>query len=249
MTKDGVCKDWGISSRKSLKSSGKPLEERIKVVVRLDGVGGGESVEDCFTCLLTPWVCAMSGGEPLLEWAAEAVFRQWEVPWPGLYCQCPVLIRIVGWWDLTKFNGLKIFCVKLSSVPSGRPSTSGVLFIALLGCLLHDYFRLPSSYEGCSKSNTYCFIILVHDIKGRCWWYNSRGWTFSAVLWFCCQAPCQFEDCGAIASRGCTVPPHPLCSLDLASSDFHLLWVSSACAGFYEQQHAGCCSLLTKMHS
>jgi len=26
-----------------------------------------------------------------------------------------------------------------------------------------------------------CPIMLAHSIRGRCWWYNSRGWTFCPV--------------------------------------------------------------------
>lgn len=32
--------------------------------------------------------------------------------------------------------------------------------------------------EGCSVNNSSCFIMLAHDIQGRCWWYCTRGWTF-----------------------------------------------------------------------
>jgi len=37
-------------------------------------------------------------------------------------------------------------------------------------------------YESCSESNASYFIILARDIKGGCWWYGSRGWTFLLCL-------------------------------------------------------------------
>jgi hypothetical protein len=36
-------------------------------------------------------------------------------------------------------------------------------------------------YEGCLDSNASYFIILVHDVRGGCWWYGSRGWTFLLI--------------------------------------------------------------------
>ena len=37
-------------------------------------------------------------------------------------------------------------------------------------------------YEGYSKNNTSYFISLIHNARGRCWWYGSRGWTFPAIF-------------------------------------------------------------------
>lgn len=33
------------------------------------------------------------------------------------------------------------------------------------------------TYNGCSKSNA-SYVMLVHDIRDVCWWYDNRGWTF-----------------------------------------------------------------------
>ena len=33
-------------------------------------------------------------------------------------------------------------------------------------------------YEGCFRSNALYFIKLVHNVRGECWWYRSRDWTF-----------------------------------------------------------------------
>jgi len=37
-------------------------------------------------------------------------------------------------------------------------------------------------YKGSSESNVSYFITLAHSIRGRCWWYDSRGWTFPPVF-------------------------------------------------------------------
>ena len=38
--------------------------------------------------------------------------------------------------------------------------------------------------ESCSKSYASYVIMLAHNIRGRCWQYGGRGWTFSPI--FCC---------------------------------------------------------------
>ena len=35
-------------------------------------------------------------------------------------------------------------------------------------------------YEGCSESNAF-YLMLAHDVKGRCSLYGSRGWTFPPI--------------------------------------------------------------------
>ena len=44
-------------------------------------------------------------------------------------------------------------------------------------------------YEDCSESNTFCFIILAHNVRGGCWWYSSRDWEPSPIysITFCCD--------------------------------------------------------------
>ena len=37
-------------------------------------------------------------------------------------------------------------------------------------------------YEGCSESNVFYFITLVHDIRGGCWWDDSGGWTVPPIF-------------------------------------------------------------------
>jgi len=39
-------------------------------------------------------------------------------------------------------------------------------------------------HKGCSKSNASCFIMSAHDIRGRCCWYGSWGWTFSPIFYY-----------------------------------------------------------------
>ena len=52
-----------------------------------------------------------------------------------------------------------------------------------------DDFKVPSSLshavildEDCSKTNVSYFITLAHGIRGRCWWYGSRGRTFPLIF-------------------------------------------------------------------
>ena len=37
-------------------------------------------------------------------------------------------------------------------------------------------------YECCFKNNTSYFILSAHDIRGGCWWYSSRSWTFLPIF-------------------------------------------------------------------
>jgi len=37
-------------------------------------------------------------------------------------------------------------------------------------------------YKGCSESNALCFIMLTHNVRGRCWWNGRRGWTLPAIF-------------------------------------------------------------------
>jgi len=36
-----------------------------------------------------------------------------------------------------------------------------------------------------AESNVFRFIMLAHIIRGRCWWYDSREWTFCFILFPC----------------------------------------------------------------
>ena len=43
--------------------------------------------------------------------------------------------------------------------------------------------------EDCSKSNASYFIMLAQKVRGGCWWYGSRDWTFHQYsIVFCCCA-------------------------------------------------------------
>ena len=37
-------------------------------------------------------------------------------------------------------------------------------------------------YDGCSESNAFYFIMLAHNIRGQCWWYSNRDWTFPPIF-------------------------------------------------------------------
>ena len=37
-------------------------------------------------------------------------------------------------------------------------------------------------HKSCPEINTYYFIMLANNVRGRCWWYSSKGWTFPPVF-------------------------------------------------------------------
>ena len=37
-------------------------------------------------------------------------------------------------------------------------------------------------YKGLSENNTSNFIMMTDNIRCRCWWYSSRGWTFPPLF-------------------------------------------------------------------
>ena len=47
---------------------------------------------------------------------------------------------------------------------------------------LHLLCKITWKYEDHSESNASYFIILAHDVRGGCWWYGSRGWTFPPIF-------------------------------------------------------------------
>lgn len=47
--------------------------------------------------------------------------------------------------------------------------------------MLNVYFKMWK-YAGCSESNASYYIMSAHNIRGRCWWYGSRGSTFLPIF-------------------------------------------------------------------
>jgi len=43
----------------------------------------------------------------------------------------------------------------------------------------NDSFQMAC--KGCSGNNASHYVLLASDIRGGCWWYSSRGWTFLPV--------------------------------------------------------------------
>ena len=39
-------------------------------------------------------------------------------------------------------------------------------------------------YQGCPENNVSYFIMVAHKFKDRCWWYDSRGWTFPPIFYY-----------------------------------------------------------------
>ena len=50
------------------------------------------------------------------------------------------------------------------------PSSSSLLF--------KPWKCIGAMHIGWSESNVSCFIMLAHNVRGGCWWYGSKGWTF-----------------------------------------------------------------------
>jgi hypothetical protein len=48
--------------------------------------------------------------------------------------------------------------------------------------ICHSTKCLSTMYEGRSKINASYFIMLAHDVRGGCWWYGNRSWTFPPIF-------------------------------------------------------------------
>jgi len=59
-------------------------------------------------------------------------------------------------------------------------SDSQLCFLSTMSGLAS--FGVWGKCKCCFKSNFSYFIILVHNVRGRCWWCGSRGWNFSTVF-------------------------------------------------------------------
>ena len=63
-------------------------------------------------------------------------------------------------------------------------------------------------YKACCKNNTRCTIV-AHDIRGRWWWYGSRGWIFPLISYYL-LLPCDRWQRGS-QTKWCL---HPLTFID-----------------------------------
>ena len=138
--------------------------------------------------------------------------------------------------------------------------------------LLLRYIIYYIFYEGSSKNNASYFIMLAHDIRGRCWCYGSRGWNFCqySVTFCCCAAEvsrrafCQngvwYESVeflhGEKNWHSLIIAEHLWRSSSRCEHSGCILAVVKATVGHLHWcrllwlWHAGSCSLLTKkMHS
>jgi len=64
--------------------------------------------------------------------------------------------------------------------------------------------RQAMIHGGCSKSNASYFIMLAHNIRGRCWWYGSRSWTFSPIFHFILLPWDRWQQRGRLTKWGLT---------------------------------------------
>ena len=100
------------------------------------------------------------------------------------------------------------------------------LFLSLHYSLFPNVF-----YEGCSKSNASYFIVLAHNIRGRCWWYGSRGRTFPPVSHYLLLPWDRWKQRGSL-------------------TEWHLTWKCWCVTEFlHAEKMAGFYSLLVKIPS
>ena len=56
-----------------------------------------------------------------------------------------------------------------------------------------------TNYKGWYKSNASYVVMLVHDVRGRCWLYGSKGWTFPPIFHYS-LLPCdKWQQRGSLA--------------------------------------------------
>ena len=55
--------------------------------------------------------------------------------------------------------------------------------------------------NGCSESNASYFILLAHNVRGRCWWGGNRGWTFPPIFLYV-LLPCdRWQQRGSLSQQ------------------------------------------------
>ena len=59
-------------------------------------------------------------------------------------------------------------------------------------------------YKDCSKSNAFYFIMLAHNIRGRRWWYGSRGWSFLPISHYFLSPFDRWQPRGSMTKRHLT---------------------------------------------
>jgi len=99
-------------------------------------------------------------------------------------------IHFIGLRRMRRFLAIfrSVFHFSLFYTLSFHPSPPTSLPLSLTSsCHLFLGLPLPCCfqihiYEGHSEINASYFIMLAHDIRGRCWWYGSRGWTFPPIF-------------------------------------------------------------------
>ena len=64
---------------------------------------------------------------------------------------------------------------RICPLKSGNISHQNTIFS------LTEYYIL---YEGFCESNVSDFIMLAHNVRGRCWQYDNRCWTFPLIFHF-----------------------------------------------------------------
>ena len=112
--------------------------------------------------------------------------------------------------------------------------------------------KVNFKYKGCSESNALYFIILTHDIRGRCWWYGNRGWTFPPIFHYILLLCNSWQERSSLTEWHLTRKCGWSKVMELKSSmwkNLHPLTFSDACWMFtgvkqwmWAQQGGGCIS-------
>jgi len=105
---------------------------------------------------------------------ARRIFDTWlciAIPWSAATLQTVKLAVCSGRFSTCPWNG-KYFLTSHQHGSEANIFKNPSQFRSAQRCL----------FERCSESNASYFVMLVHNIRGRCWWSSSRGWTSQPIL-------------------------------------------------------------------
>jgi len=126
-------------------------------------------------------------------------------------------------------------------------------------CRMMKFHLQCFKYESCCESSMSHFIMLAHNIRGKWWWYSSRGWNFSPTfcyILFLCDRwqqrgslnssmrkklyPLMFIDACWTFMETKQMSTERKCVVCFSSGDSNSAW---------PLRHAISCSSVAKMHS
>jgi len=96
-------------------------------------------------------------------------------------------------------NGKRLIKLKNWALWNKFDSTIMTKFRSLM-----DMQASLKNYTGCSKSNVSYFITPAHSVRGRSWWYGSRGWTFPPISHYILLLHDRWQQRGSLTKRPLT---------------------------------------------